>query len=457
MQLYTRNTLIDRMIQAVRSQTDAITYYGPGPFRAFLYAVAGEVQHLYYKLFQVEKRLDLLSATGADLDNFAAARGLTRRGAIQSSALLTIEADAVISATGTITASGTTVTGTGTAFLTELAPGDRIIVGGQEVTVTSDPIPADDGAITVDSSLGTIGSPTAFQIRKLEVTVPLTPTALEVVSPAGTVFEAMEDVVLHRVHSSSDRLRGVLRVRSQGAGRSQNVPARALRTIRNVNIVPLVSNVTATNDAASQGGAEAENDAAFRNRIISLFAGLNQGTARFYEAQVRLLMPRVSRIYLARGPNLNEVLVYCLTEDGSPLTPSEKTTLTAGLMLVTPVQTMVTIRDMVLLPIDVEFTTTLLAGVNEDDVANALAEVYREYLNWVTWPFERSVQADDLLRLASDVPGVDSLTIDSFIPGDDVVLPPATLPRVGTITVRNAGTGSSTVVSSVSTVYKKLT
>lgn len=452
MQLLTRNTIIDRMIQAVRAETNAITYFGPGPFRAFLYAVAAEAQHLYYKLFQVEEKLDVLSASGEALDAFGAGRGLPRQGAIASSVLLTLEANAVIAGTGQVTVSGVNVTGSGTQFTTQLVAGDVILVNGEELTLAS--TPTSNTAATVTTAL-TVETATSYQIRKTSITVPASPTPLQVAAPAGVVFEATENVTLVPTYAGSSTLRGVVRARSQSTGSGQNVPAYSIRTVLNPTVVPLVT-VRATNTAASQGGADSESDATYRNRIVTLFAGLNQGTAQFYDSQVRAINPNIARIYLARGPKIGEVLVYCLRDDGSPLTTQEKVTITTGLSQVVPVQTTVTVRDMVLQDIDVEFTTTLLTGATVESVANSLAEVYREYLNWITWPFEQAVQADDLLRLASAVPGVDSLSLSSFTPATDVTLAPAALPRVGTITVTDASTGDTQVVTSVATVYKRL-
>lgn len=452
MQLLTRSAIIDRMIQAVRSQTATITYFGPGPFRAFLYAVAAEAQHLYFKLFQVEQKLDVLSATGEALDAFGAGRGLPRQAATASSVLLVIEANGVITGTGQVTATGTTLTGIGTSFTTQLQAGDVIIVGGQERTIATTPTQNTTATLTNGFS---VGSASAFQIRKASITIPITPTPLQVTTPSGVTFEATEVVTLLPKCAGSSELRGVVRARSQSTGVSQNVPAYSVRSVVNPQVVPLVT-PSVTNPAASQGGADAESDAIYRNRIVTLFAGLNQGTAQFYDAQVRVINPNVSRIYLARGPRIGEVLVYCLRDDGSPLTTQEKNTIASGLAQVVPVQTTVTVRDMVLQNINVSFTTTMVAGATIDNIANALAEVYREYLNWLTWSFERSVQSDDLLRLASAIPGVDSLSVSSFLPATDVTLAPGTLPRVGTIVVTDAATGDSKTVTAVATTYKRL-
>lgn len=450
MQLYDRGTLINRMISAVRARTSAITYFGPGPFRAFLYAVAGEVQHLYYKMFQVEQRLDPLSAQGAALDAYAAGRGLSRLGANQASVILEVEASAIINGAGTITAVGTTVTGTNTLFLSELAQGDLLIVNGQTVAVTS-VVSSNTGPVTVSSALTDV-TDDAFQIQKMAVTLATTPTPLRASTPSGAIFEAMETVTMRPSFLGSTTLRAVVRARSIATGISLNVPALSIRNVQTPEVAPKLS-LRVRNPAAAQGGADAEGDANFRTRILTLFAGLNQGTPHFYESQVRLLNPRVVRIFLARGGQLNEVAIYCATADGSPLTTPEKQTLVSGLLPLVPVQTIVSVRDMILQEINVAFTTTLTTGATLAQSANSLAELYREYLNWSTWPFGQPVQADDLLRLASSTPGVDSLTLSTFAPQNDIPMPAATLPRVGTITITDATTGASTVVTQVLSIY----
>jgi uncharacterized phage protein gp47/JayE len=450
MQLYDRGTLINRMISAVRARTSAITYFGPGPFRAFLYAVAGEVQHLYYKMFQVEQRLDPLSAQGAALDAYAAGRGLSRLGANEASTILEVEADAVINGTGTITATGTSVTGINTTFLAELAQGDLLIVNDQTVTVTS-AVTTNTGPVTVSSALTGV-TDEAFQIQKVAVTLASTPTPLQASTASGAIFQAVETVTMKPSFQGSTTLRAVVRARSLATGSSLNVPALAIRNVLTPEVAPKLS-LQVRNPAAAQGGAEAESDANFRTRILTLFAGLNQGTPHFYESQVRTLNSRVVRIFLARGGQLNEVAIYCATADGSPLTAPEKQTLLSGLLPLVPVQTIVSIRDMILQEVNVAFTTTLATGATIQQVANDLAGLYREYLNWSTWPFGQAVQADDLLRLASSTPGVDSLTLSSFSPQNDLPMATATLPRVGTITVTDATTGQSSVVTQVLSIY----
>lgn len=459
MQLFERKTLMERMMQSVRAQTDAITYFGPGPFRAFLYAVASEIQHLYYKLFKVEQRLDVLSATDTALDNYGQGRGLTRLGASYSSALVTLEASAIIAGTGQVTTTGTTVTGVGAAFNTQIVAGDVLIVGTinstNRGTVLTTPITTANGPIIVDTPLGDLTTQN-YWIQKASITVPVAPTPLQLSTFGGLTFQAVEDVTLRPTSSLGTTLRGIVQVRSLGTGFAQNVAANSIRNIVNPAVIPLVT-AQATNPAASQGGADQESDPVFRSRIMTLYAGLNQGTAAFYEAQVRTINPSVVRIFLARGPSLNEVLVYCLTSDGSALDPSEKLDLQEGLAAVVPVQTRVTIRDMLLQPIDVSFTTSLSGGATVTSVADELANSYRQLLDWSTWPYNTAVQADDLLRIASATNGVNSLNLSTFSPLQDVEMPAATLPRVGTITVQDASTGASTVVTDVLQLYPRLT
>lgn len=454
MQVYTRNTLIDRMIVAMRAESNDITYFGPGPTRSLLSAVAGELQHLYYSVYQTEQANSALSASGDALDAQAAERGLTRLGASAASALVTIEVSATVTGTGTISTSGTTVNGTGTLFLTQVAVGDTLIAGSVRGVVTSAPVD-NDGPITVGSSMGTLTN-SAFQIQKTSITVPVSPTPLQVTTNGGTVFQATENVTLVATYSGSNTLRGVVPMVSSITGPAANVAAFTLTRVVNPNVVPLVSAVTSTNRSAAQGGTVEESDSQLRSRIVNVVSSLNQGTAAFYEAQVRVINPRIIRVYLARGSALNEVLVYCLTSDGATLTPAEKSTLTSDLSEVVPVQTKVTIRDMVLQPIDITFATTLRTGFTLQNVRDSMVESCRQFLDWSTWPFGRVVQQDDLLRVASGAAGVDRLDVSTFSPVADIEMPPATLPRVGEITIQNIATGETMVIDSVTSQYPRL-
>lgn len=458
MQLYDRSTLINRMIQAVRARTNAITYFGPGPFRAFLYAVAAEIQHLYYQLFKVEQKLDLLTATGDALDNYGSARGLTRLGASQSSVLVQVQANGKVAGVGTIEVreNGLTVWGTDTDFGNTVEVGDTLVAIAADSTnralVTA--VYPSEQRLTVATSMGS-PSGVPYWIIKAKITVTLGSPPLRFSASTGAVFEAVETLTLLPTYSGSETMSGVVRARSTGYGVDQNVAANTIRAITNATLIPQVT-ATATNPAAAQGGADAESDASFRTRIITLFAGLNQGTPAFYESQVRLANSSVIRVFLARGSGLGEVLVYCLTSNGAPLTTNEKQSLTTALAAVVPVQTTVTVRDMILQPINVSFTTTLSAGATVTSVAASLADSYRELLDWRIWPFGKAVQADDLLRIASATNGVDSLSVATFSPVNDTPMPAATLPRIGTITVTDGSTGNSTSVSGVVQNYPRL-
>lgn len=451
MQILDRGSLVDRMITTVRAKTSAVTYFGPGAFRAFLYAVATELQHLYYKLYQVEQQTDVLSASGASLDAFAAARGMTRAGASGSSVILHFTANAVVAGSGTVVITGTSLTGTGTLFLTELAAGDQVLVGGNQMTVQS--VTTNGAAVlTASASVGTL---TAFQIQKASVTIPVDPTPLRIADAGGNTFAMSESVTLVPQYTGSTTLVGVGIAGSIATGTNQNVPAGVVRTVLNPSVVPLVTAIV-VNPAAAQGGTDGESDAQFRSRIIGLFAGLNQGTRAFYEAQVRLALPRVTRIFVARGTQFNEVKICCATREGTPLSTPEKVTLAAALNQVTPVQTFVTIADMTYLAIDVSFSTTLRPGYTVAQVADALANTMAAYLDWTTWPDAVSVQSDDLLRMASGTEGVDSIKLASFSPMTDVEMASGTVPRVGTVIVTDSASGSTATVASMVNQYPRL-
>ena len=88
MQVFERSQLQSRMLLNMRAQDPSITYFGPGPIRAFFYAVAVEIQHLYYRLFRADLKQDALRAIGSDLDAIGASRGVTRLGPSPSSVIL---------------------------------------------------------------------------------------------------------------------------------------------------------------------------------------------------------------------------------------------------------------------------------------------------------------------------------------------------------------------------------
>jgi hypothetical protein len=289
------------------------------------------------------------------------------------------------------------------------------------------------------------------------LTINASPTPLQVSTTAGDIFQVTSNVTLVPTYTGSNTLRGVVSAVALTPGLVGNVAPGSLRRVVNPGVVPGYTLVV-NNEGPGQGGTEQETDAQLRSRIINIVSTLNQGTAAFYEAQARSINSNIIRVFLARGPSLNEVLVYCLTSNGATLSPNEKATLTTELGLVSPVQTQVTVRDMVLEPINVSFSTTLRPGYTLSNVRNELIESYRQLLNWSIWPFGSTVQRDDLIRVASATPGIDRLDVSSFYPQQDTPMPAATLPRVGVITIQDLSSGEalSTTVPATSSQYPRL-
>lgn len=78
--------------------------------------------------------------------------------------LLQIQAQTALAGTGTISTVGTTVTGVGTTFTTELRIGDTMIIGGKPVTVWE--ITSDTSLIIVHSFIPDIGAGTPFTFQR---------------------------------------------------------------------------------------------------------------------------------------------------------------------------------------------------------------------------------------------------------------------------------------------------
>lgn len=375
MQILDRSTILSRMITTMRANDSEITYFGPGPVRAFLYSVATECQMLYYKLFQVEQRSDLMTASGTALDTLARARGLSRLGASPASVVVTLTGSKASAFDDTFT-----------------------LAAGIQITTS------------------------AGQAFLISGTVEMTPTY------AGSRTAMAKAIAV-----------------STGTGLSQNVATGTLTQLLSPTVVGLPQGVTleARNDGPAQGGADEESDAELRTRVAGIFAGLNQGTRAFYDAQVRAINPDITRVYVGRGPELGQVKVYCATRSGASLTEPERIALEKALAEKTPVQTYVSVENMVFIPIDIAFSSTIRAGYTIVDAANQVGAALSEYLNWTVWPFETAVQADDLLRICSGVEAVDDLAITSFSILQNVSLEKTQLPRLGSVTITDPTTLST--------------
>lgn len=92
--------------------------------------------------------------------------------------------------TGTITSSGTTVTGDGTSFLSELAPGGTILVGTERKVIVSI---ASDTSLVIDSAFASdILVDTAFQYS--------TSATIEATTPQVPVLINIEDALTTRLY-----------------------------------------------------------------------------------------------------------------------------------------------------------------------------------------------------------------------------------------------------------------
>lgn len=387
MQILDRGTILNRMIVHMRSQDSEITYFGPGPVRAFLYAVATECQHLYYKLFQVEQRSDLMTASGSALDALARNRGLERLGASSSSVILTI----------------------------------------------------------------TASKATAF-------TSSFTLTNFQASTGGGQTFSVTGPVTFYPAYDNATRAIAKVVAESSATGTSQNVAIGTVTQVITGSYTGLPVGVTlaVNNGGPALGGSEAESDSQLRTRVAGLFAGLNQGTRGFYESQVREIAPEVTRVYVGRGSGLGQVKVFCATRSGAPLSGARKSEIEQTLGQRTPIQTYLSVEDMVFREIDIVFTTTLRSGYTLAQAAEQVGTAMSEYLDWSVWPFETAVQADDVLAICSTADAVDNLSVSSFSVLENVTLDRATLPRLGAVTLTDPSTAQTVTLDNFYNDYPRL-
>ena len=260
----------------------------------------------------------------------------------------------------------------------------------------------------------------------------------------GIIFELSEDFTV-----PADGF-GYAQVRSVDTGVITNVDPASVVT---VTPVP-VGHEAVTNEYIATGGADAESDEVFRQRIKNNTNILSVGTLEYFNQLFQNQDARILRTFNL-GTNENGMRnLAIVTQNGENLTASELDTLLQNTSEFFPITDLNRFGDI----IGIELVNVEWYGVNYDGVTRTTGIDFRvelddgadadlvrkniqinisKYLDFRFWQPNQLVEWDTLLRIVQDTTGVRYVPDMEFNPRNDEVVPINQLPRVQRFVMRS--------------------
>jgi len=249
-----------------------------------------------------------------------------------------------------------------------------------------------------------------------------------IISTSGVVFEFSSNVTIPQdgyIYAN---------VSSRDTGARTNVNPYTLTT---VSPVPTGHDYV-INEFKAIGGADAEDDSSFRQRIINYPNLLSETT-----------LEKMNQVFIKQNNNVLRTIykglsitgknkLGILTQDGSELTTTELDD------LLNYVKTYLSINDLRIegndivgielenidfYPIDVDFRVDIAANYDADSLRVEIQTKFARLVDYRFWEDGGVVQWDDLLQIVKDTQGVRSVPDKRFLPQSDIVVPIGQFPR----------------------------
>ena len=354
MGIKTREELEARIVAEMVAEQDEVTVFEPKTaIRGFITAVAGTVRELWNDLYRMQRKLFLNTASGTDLDELGAERGITRRGATSAGVLLTFTGKA-----GASVAEETSVINpsTGLEYLTQ----DTLVLGSKNP----------DLAVEIDDGTGDKYS--------LFTSPGLADTVWAVCKSPGTMGNTQVNTITKLKNS--------------------------------ITAVTSVNNLT-----PARGGSDAESDSLFRERIRNQISLLNFGTEAFYETLCKSINSRVLRVRAKKDQSrYDSIKLIIVTADGVPLTLDEKITLSGEIKKKQRAFTNVILEDLRYTFVTVKERVRLKPGYTMKDIIVRTADALAGYFDFRTWEFGKSISLDNVFNVCYNVEGIEDIDLGTF-------------------------------------------
>jgi hypothetical protein len=245
----------------------------------------------------------------------------------------------------------------------------------------------------------------------------------------GNIFDLESDLTI------GSKGYDYVKVRSQQAGVSNNVNAWTL-----VNITPIpVGHIGVINEYGSTGGANAESDDVFKQRVKTGPDLLARGTLAYLTQAFMKINPNVLRLIYEGVNTQGKVVVSILTVNGIDLTSDELQTLLENgsiyfsLTEMNPIGTQsygILLKNVEYHPIDVSMRLDLFSGESFDAVVKEIQQKFAKYVDFRFWDSTvDKVEWDTLLNIVKNTKGVKYVPDAYFSPSVDIQILPRKFPR----------------------------
>lgn len=252
---------------------------------------------------------------------------------------------------------------------------------------------------------------------------------------------------------------GYVKVRSTNAGQTSNVDSL---TITKVNPVP-TGHLYCINEYGAFGGADAETDEVFRNRIKEGCNILARGTIAYLEQVFNKINNDVFKVYYHGINDSAQVVLAILTQSGIDLTTDELNQLELFAQTYLNLTELkpdgfngsgIELQNVNWFPIDISFRVKIFPYYDPDAVRKEIQIRLNKYFDYRFWNYNDIVVWTDLLQLVRTTPGVQFAFDNFFTPNNDFTIPVNQLPRVrGCLMLDNTGAIISNGSNTINPIY----
>jgi len=255
-------------------------------------------------------------------------------------------------------------------------------------------------------------------------------------STGGVVFELAQNITIP--------IDGYIyaNVNSGDVGKKTNVDPH---TITAVTPAPTGHNYV-INEFQAIGGADAENDDLFRQRIINYPNLLSESTLEKLNQVFISINNNVLRTIYQGLSTTGKNRLGILTQDGSELSNSELDALLDGVQKFIAVTDLrkfgnniigIQLENISFYPIDVDFRIDLVQNTDPDQFRIDVQTKFAREVDYRFWNDGDIVQWDDLLQVVKDAQGARSVPDKRFFPQSDVEIPVGQFPRFRSFIMRD--------------------
>lgn len=238
---------------------------------------------------------------------------------------------------------------------------------------------------------------------------------------------------------------GYIKVRSVDTGVKTNVNANTVNTV-----VPVpTGHIGVINEYMAVGGADAESDDVFRNRILTAKSYLSKTTIDYYTQILQSIDDRVLKIYNMGRNEDGKTVFHIATQNGASLTNGELDTLLNQFKEYLPITELNKFGQVigVLLEnieyhhiggvVGIDFRVQIDPNFNTDDVRKNIQINISKKFDFRTWKDGNRVEWDDILDIVKNTDGVRYVWDDYFYPNSDESVSWGQLPRVQKFVMRD--------------------